>query len=54
MTRLEYWMFRRIVKKCGEIRGGCSYKCPYYRDVGKNVVPCRIGMPWQWQLGVRK
>lgn len=53
MSRIEYWLFRRIVKKCRAIRGGCSYKCPYYRGGEKGVVPCRIGMPWNWQLGVK-
>lgn len=54
MNRIEYWMFQRIVKKCRAVPGvRCSPKCPYYRDGGRNVVKCRIGMPWQWQLGVR-
>lgn len=53
MNRIELWMLRRFVKKCRDHPGKCSAKCPYYRGGEKGVVTCRIGMPWNWQLGIR-
>ena len=54
MSRIELWVLRRFVKKCRDRPGRCGDRCPYFRGDGKTLTPCRIGMPWSWQLEVRK
>jgi hypothetical protein len=54
MNRIELWMLRRFVKKCRDRTGPCSEKCPYFLPGKVRLTPCRIGMPWNWQLEERK